>query len=408
MSGALKAPEKQLEDAFQVFNQVSEQLVDSYGELQRKVAALSDQLAASNGERIRQLAEKERLANRLSKLLDALPAAVVVVDGADQVRQYNPAAAQLIPGLHQAAHWPTLYREVFDCDWQGEELRLRTGQIINMTRRGLDPEPGYLLLLLNITETRELQARIERQQRLTAMGEMAAQLAHQIRTPLTSALLYSAHLAREDLSPAQRARFSDRCRARLLHMERQINDMLSFSRGPQMRSEPVNLCELLAELGQTLEPLASARGLTLTVCDHVGVAETHSGNRDALLGAFANIAGNALEHCADGGRVRVELTRQKENWLLRFCDDGPGIPPALQQKIFDPFFTTRTDGTGLGLSVAQSAILAHGGRIKVESSAGAGACFSVTLPRRAASDVPVEPVVPVDRSIDPVVVRYSA
>jgi two-component system sensor histidine kinase FlrB len=360
MSSGTPAQRQQLEDAFLVFNQVSEQLADSYAQLQKRVAGLNQELAAARSERMRQLAEKERLANRLSTLLDGLPAGVVLVDGASVVQQYNPAAKELLPSLEHGNSWQHVFSIEVEGTVRGEELSLRSGRLLTLSERSLDPEDGRILLMLDVTETRQLQERVERQNRLSDMGQMAAQLAHQIRTPLSSALLYTAHLSRDDLSTEQRERFSSRCRTRLLHMERQINDMLAFARGGQFEPE-----EILLD------------GLDIQLLDEYRLC----GNRDALLGALSNLATNALDHGGDEMNLRIELRALNNQFRLRFEDDGPGIPEDLKKKVFDPFFTTRTDGTGLGLAVVQSVVLGHKGRIRVLTPAYGGSCFELTLPR---------------------------
>ena len=172
--------QSQLEDAFQVFNQVSEQLVDSYQQLQDQVGHLSSELATARSERMRQLAEKELLANRLSQLLDALPAAVVVLDGGDLVEHFNPSAAELFDSIETGIGWEQLYTANFHTDQHGKEQGLLSGRLVSMTERKLDTGKGRILLFLDITETRELQERLNRRQRLSTMGKMAAQLAHQI------------------------------------------------------------------------------------------------------------------------------------------------------------------------------------------------------------------------------------
>jgi len=381
MTSGIPAQKQQLEDAFLVFNQVSEQLVDSYRQLQQRVGRLSDELAAARSERMIQLAEKERLANRLSTLLDGLPAAVLLVDGGNMIERFNPAAIQLFPEMRAGQHWGELSRAAFEAGQTGKERWLRNGRLVSFTERSLVPEPGRILLMLDITETRELRERIERQQRLSAMGEMAAQLAHQIRTPLSSALLYTAHLARADLSAEQRQRFSSRCRDRLLHMERQINDMLAFARGGQMAAEPIGIQALLTELYQSIEPLFKQRNARISFIDHTDGDEVICGNRDALLGALSNLATNALEHGGEGVCLEMELLQDDQDFILiRFQDDGPGISSEAEDHLFDPFFTTRADGTGLGLAVVQSVVLNHHGHIDIATSRQGGACFELRFP----------------------------
>ncbi len=372
---------QQLEDAFRAFNQLSEQLSESYQQLQQRVVQLNEELAAARTERMRQLAEKERLANRLSLLLDVMPAAVVVLDGADSIQQFNPAASELLPTIAQGLSWAALFRQAVAERREGDEYMLRDGRMVGLLERSLAPEYGRILLLIDITETRELQVRVIRQERLSALGEMAAQLAHQIRTPLASALLDAAHLARNDLSQSRRQQFSSRLKARLGHLERQIRDMLVFARGSRFVPEPVEVMPLLQELQQVIEPMLQAQQAEFEVLNQSAQSMWLRGNRDALLGALMNLAANALEQGGRGVRLRVELEQTANERLeIRFCDNGPGVDEELAGRIFDPFFTTRSDGTGLGLAVVQSVVLAHGGAISVQRCTEGGACFRLRLP----------------------------
>ncbi|OOZ37005.1 sensor histidine kinase [Solemya velesiana gill symbiont] len=380
MSSGIPAERQKLQDAFQVFNQVSEQLADSYQQLELKVSKLSEELAAARSERMVELAEKERLANRLSKLLDTLPAAVIVVGGDGRVQEFNPAAQKLFPRINTSQNWQTLAEDEFTRHGPGDEIRLKSGRLVSLTERSLLPESGRILLLLDITETRELQSRVERQQRLSAMGEMSAQLAHQVRTPLSSVLLYNAHLARDDLTPEQRKRFSDHCRTRLMHIERQINDMLSFARGQRYTPEPMDIALLLGDLRQTLTPLFEYQGTNAQLIIEIESVPPIGGNKDALIGAFANLAINALEHGGDDVKLVIRAYRQGQHVKIRFEDNGPGIPVDVRQRIFDPFYTTRSDGTGLGLAVVQSVVLAHQGEIEVDASKSGGASFILSFP----------------------------
>ncbi|MCP3669907.1 MAG: HAMP domain-containing histidine kinase, partial [Gammaproteobacteria bacterium] len=105
------------------------------------------------------------------------------------------------------------------------------------------------------------------------------------------------------------------------------------------------------------------------------------GNRDALQGAFMNLATNALKHGGDGVELLVELSETSSNSLrLVVSDTGPGIPEEIMDKIFDPFFTTSGSGTGLGLAVVQSVVLDHNGKIEVQSQPGKGTSFYLDLP----------------------------
>lgn len=370
---------EQLEDAFQIFNQVSGQLVDSYHQLQQQVVRLTSELSEARSERLLQLAEKESLANRLVHLLETLPAAVVVLDGDGLIKQINTAAREIFPGIEVDSEWQQIQQRHFK-PGQGEgEQWLISGRLVSLTQRSLAPEPGSILLLLDVTEARQMQERISRKQRLSVMGEMAAQLAHQIRTPLSSALLYTSHLSRDDLTRQQREKFSTRCIERLRHMESQVNDMLRFARGGEFELIPLSVNELLMELVRNLQSLCQEHQAVLEYRIDIDADIRINGNSAALSGALLNVALNALQQ---NGRIHLEIhaERQAGNVRISIRDDGAGISVENQQRIFDPFFTTRPDGTGLGLAVVQSVVLSHQGKLTVASAPGEGSCFYILLP----------------------------
>jgi two-component system sensor histidine kinase FlrB len=384
MSLGIPHRRNELQDAFQVFNNVSEQLVNSYQHLQERVEALNSELAENRQDRTRQLAEKERLVDRLAQVLDALPAAVVVLDGEDRVLQYNSAAREFFSSIEAGAAWNVLSQNTLENGRKENEQVLNSGRLVSVTECPLASEPGRILLLVDVTEVRGMQERLNRRERLSAMGEMAARLAHQIRTPLSSALLYISHLSSDKLSSQKRTHFAERARTRLLLMERQINDMLSFARGCNNTSEPVAISDLLPELAQMLTPQLKAGNAKLKCKDLTDGACEVGGNRDALLGAVMNLAGNAIQHGPEGVSLQITLREHNRNWIeLQVCDDGCGIPEDIRERVFDPFFTTSSEGTGLGLAVAQSVILGHNGQIRLMSSSGKGTCFQIRLPRIA-------------------------
>lgn len=367
-----------LAEAFRIFSQASEELATAYSELQGQVARLTEELAAANGALRQQYLEKAALTERLTLLLDALPAGVVVLDGAGRVVQANPAAKGALGDTVVGAGWGEL---------QGARLQVSEtpGEFLVGERRlavavtPLDSAGGRIVLLHDVTETQLLKTRAERNQRLAAMGEMAAQLAHQLRTPLTAALLYAGNLENIDLPASSRVSIAQKTVARLKHLERLIQDMLLFARGEVLGRERFPVADLLAELSHTFEPLAKSRGVHFSVADATAGAAV-TGHRKSLLGALTNLLENALQAVEAGGRVDLSARRDGAQLLVTVRDDGRGLSGETAARLFDPFFTTRADGTGLGLSIARGVARAHGGGIEVVSSPGAGAEFTLSLP----------------------------
>jgi len=372
----LKAEE--LQRAFDVFNQVSLELTQAYEALQARVESLTAELAVANGELRRQYQEKEALSERLSLLLNALPAGVVVLDSVASVSEANPAARAMFGEAIIGSDWQVLVHDRLVATDAPDEWQLGTRRV-SMAESPLDSAGGRILLVHDVTAARGLKAELERNQRLAAMGEMAASLAHQLRTPLATALLYSANLAQPELSDAARARFAGKATAQLKRLERLIQDVLLFARGESIGREAIPATLLISDAAQTLEPLCAEKGVLFRVVSEVGDFII-MGSRKTLGGALVNLLENALQACERGGEVLLRAEKAGRRLRIGVRDSGPGISPEAQARIFEPFFTTRGQGTGLGLAIALGVARAHGGTIDVSSTPGEGSEFVMLLP----------------------------
>ncbi len=386
--GDVSAGEAQrLAEAFRIFNQASEELTTAYSELQAQVAQLTTELAAANGALRQQYLEKAALTERLTILLDALPAGVVVLDGAGKVMQTNPAAAAMVSAAQLGASWHAVESATLVVtDTPGEYVVQDRRLAVVVTP--LDSAGGRIVLLHDITEAQALRTQAARNQRLAAMGEMAAQLAHQLRTPLAAALLYAGNLENPVLADAQRISIAQKTVSRLQHLERLIQDMLLFARGEVLGREAFAMADLLADLQHTFEPLAAARGVRFVVAEAVADGML-TGNRKSIAGALTNLLENALHAAsANSNEGLVHLTAGLDEtapcdaprWRICVRDNGSGMDQQTAARLFEPFFTTRTEGTGLGLAIARGVARAHGGSIDVVSSPGCGAEFIMNLP----------------------------
>jgi two-component system sensor histidine kinase FlrB len=225
-----------------------------------------------------------------------------------------------------------------------------------------------------------LQAIVSRQQRLTSLGEMIASLAHQIRTPLATALLYLSNLAHPHAHSGDRVHYAEKARDRLHHLERMVNDMLVFARGEVSDSECFDAAEFIDEFRQILEPQITESRATLSI-DNQAPGASLCGNRDAMLSAFHNLANNALEACDDGLILEITMSFIDEGTVeFNFRDNGGGIPEDIRDRVLEPFFTTRTSGTGLGLAVVNATVSSFNGTLDIQSETDIGTVISITLP----------------------------
>ncbi|UAW99242.1 PAS domain-containing protein [Halopseudomonas nanhaiensis] len=370
-----------LEQAYAQFSKVSGQLSASYALLEQQVSTLKSQLAAVSEQRTRELAEKARLAGRLQNLLDLLPGGVVVLDGRGVVREANPAARDLLGEPLEGMLWRDLIRDRFaprEDDYH--EISLRSGRRVSMATRSLVGEPGQLILLTDLTETRALQTQLARHERLSALGRMVASLAHQIRTPLSTAMLYASHLNDPALAEEHRTRFSARLKGRLESIEHQVRDMLLFAKGDLPLNDRISVQDWFALLRQYAEPAIEQAGAVCLWQNRCPPGLILRCNTETLTGAVTNLIDNAIQAGSDAARLKVCLRLIAGQLAISVVDGGRGMSPAELNRIGEPFHTTRAQGTGLGVSVVKAVARAHGGAFHIRSKAGWGTCAELLLP----------------------------
>lgn len=371
-----------IEQDLALFERMSTQLGDSYHLLQARVAELKGELALVSAQRMAELAEKERLANRLQSLLDLLPGGVVVLDAQGVVREANPVALGLLGAPLVGSLWRQVIARAFaPREDDGHEISLRDGRRLAIATRSLSGEPGQLILLTDLTETRRLQGELARHERLSALGRMVASLAHQIRTPLSAALLYAGHLSERVLPAEQQQRFAGRLKERLHELEHQVRDMLVFARGDLPMPDRLTPRQLFDALRGASDMLLRGRQVRWQ-CD------ARSGellcNRDTLVGALLNLIENAVQSGPPEVRLKVHLYARGHQLILCVSDNGPGIDAPTLARLGEPFFTTRATGTGLGLAVVKAVARAHRGELRLRSRPGLGTCAILCLPLLAA------------------------
>ncbi|MFV2059486.1 MAG: PAS domain-containing sensor histidine kinase [Gammaproteobacteria bacterium] len=382
---------KDLEQAFSTFNSLSVQLAESYRELEHRVAQLNTELNETQSDYIKELKAKERIANRLESLLNVLPGGVVVLDGHGKVQDFNRAAADLLGEPLASQPWYKIIQRAFLPRYDdGHEVSLTDGRRVTISTCPLESEPGQILLLTEVTEMRTLQDRLNQHQRLAAMGEMAASLAHQVRTPLSSALLYASSLKREKLTDSDRKNISEKIVTKLGQLDLLVNDMLLYSKSGTVSEEDFSVSVLCDDLRQSAESLIHTSNTKFILRNEL--TDTYLfGNRKMLVSALNNLITNAIQAMGTDGEIIVETAIEEAGKLIiAIIDNGPGMTQKVQNKIFQPFYTTRSDGTGLGLAVVTAIANAHSGTIRVESCPGLGSRFIVELPIRGKRTGPVK------------------
>jgi two-component system sensor histidine kinase HydH len=236
---------------------------------------------------------------------------------------------------------------------------------------------GASALLTDLTAVRKLQDEVRRKDRLAAIGQLTAGIAHEIRNPLAAIEGFSELLVRRIQDDSARI-LLDEIVQEVRHLNRIVGDFLTFAREPQLHFEPTDVGALIEG---TLTLLLSTHPQPVTLKATLPprlspvVLDPNEFRR-----AIVNIVRNALEAMPSGGTLEVAADLSDEHLTVTIRDSGPGIAEHVKEQIFTPFFTTKDQGTGLGLAIAHKIVEGHRGVIEVDTAPGAGSAFTIRIP----------------------------
>jgi two-component system sensor histidine kinase HydH len=236
---------------------------------------------------------------------------------------------------------------------------------------------------------RQLEDRLRRSDRLAAIGELAAGLAHEIKNPLTSLLTFSRHLSRRFEDPEFRQKFQSVVPRELERINGIVERLLELARPAPLTFKPVRLPALLERVLELYGDRLEAQGVQVARVWARDVPAIWA-DQEALYRAMVNLVANALDAMPRGGRLTLRVGWSEAELggpraagrrvAVEVEDTGGGIDPADIDRVFNPFFSTKEGGTGLGLALTQKIVEDHGGSIDVRSALGAGAVFRIVLP----------------------------
>ncbi len=395
---------KVLQESFESFNSATMKLQDAFSNLECKFENLNRELEQKNRRLESILAEKEEVRNYLETILESLTTGVIVTDLAGRITMMNGCAGRFTQMGSDAAG-----KDIADLFCGSEEMdryrsdraasrevhgkrKMRMGERILevltspvKTREGM--RVGTVHILLDVTRVEKLEEMAKRTEKFAAMGEMAADIAHEVRNPLGSIAL-SASLLMKGLSD-EKSR--DRA-ARIIHSVRNVDNkianLLLFTRRPEPVFRDLRINDILQDILKFSAEILDKEGIRLNV-RLAGSNPLVRADGELLKQVFLNIILNAVQAMKGGGELTIGARLHIDPVLrpgmertieLRFADTGPGINEEDRKRIFDPFYSTREGGSGLGLAIVHHIIDLHRGTVDVERGERGGSVFTVLLP----------------------------
>ncbi|MBI5579524.1 MAG: PAS domain-containing protein [Deltaproteobacteria bacterium] len=242
---------------------------------------------------------------------------------------------------------------------------------------------GAVLELRDLTEIKRLETNLRRAEKLAAIGQLAAGVAHEIRNPLSSIRGFAQFLKHALKGHPQEQDYAAIMVEEVDRINRVVSDLLSLARPLETKPLACSITELINHVARLVANDAHSRNVTLAIdmAADIGCCRV---DPNQLTQALLNLLLNALQAVEPGGFVRIGADTDEAGGLrIRVSDDGHGIPREQLDKIFDPFFTTRSRGTGLGLAIVHQIVDNHNGEIRVESPVAQGqrgSCFTIRIP----------------------------
>ncbi len=392
-----------IQSAFELFDRQSRQLQEAYQSLKQDLARSNETLQMRNRQLTVKIQELHQVSSRLEGVIESMTDGLLVVGPDRRIERCNSSAERLIGatrariegggfdevvGSEEAREALTRALEggapMLDRSWQ---LTLAGGEVrsllVSLAPVGT-PDGGVLGALCNlrdVTELRRLERQLHSRERLAALGEMAASVAHEIRNPLGTIEGFARLLRRDLAEMPGPLRLAERIVEGAQNLNYVISNLLTYARPMRLQIVDVAVGRLFGLCGDTLRDRAARAGAKLTIREE-GEGLVTRGDERQLAQVLLNLGINAIEACGSGvGRVGIEACGGRHSILLRVRDNGCGMDEKTLEKIFDPFFTMKDGGTGLGLSLTKKIVDAHGGEIAFESEPGKGSTVTVTLPR---------------------------
>lgn len=371
-----------LKEAFLQFEETSRSLQTSYEDLQREVRRLTEKLQETEQAKAAEETKNKVLLKQFQQLFWSMPVGVLLLNAEGTVVMSNPIVERLFGERILGGSWahivPRSFRPQKD---DGHEVTMVSGRRVRVETSSLGDVPGQLIILVDLTETHSLQKQLAHHERLSTMGKMVAALAHQIRTPLSSAMLYAGHLEKEQLPEDVRVRFASKLSDRLNNIERQIRDMLIFSKADVKLDEKIAVREFAGFLRERACELTSHKGCQLDFTETSDLNGTIQCNQEVLVGAILNLVSNAIDASKDDKIIMMEVSERSGQVVITVEDRGSGMSEEQIEKVQEGFVTTKQHGTGLGLMVVKAITRAHHGSFLISSRLGVGTTATVILPK---------------------------
>ncbi len=387
------------------YDEATQGLQKTHESLKKQVAHLTGELSLKNQELTSSLEEVNALKNYLANILESITDGVIAINPDREVMAFNQSAAEIVRAI-ASDNMGRPIREVLSESSQelgrilekslseqkcftNIEVTVNTDQrhILSVSASPIRNSRGEILGAVqsfrDLTDIKKLEDIVTRQNRLAALGEMAAGVAHEIRNPLGGIELYASTLKKRFDPDSKESTIAEKIIAASNALNRIVTDMLTFTRG-RAPSKKFTTFERVCHVALDMAAREIDKKSIRITQRHALCKQKFNIDSDQVAQAFLNVILNAVQFMPEGEELIIasylQVDSKQKKVIIEFEDGGTGIEPSKIDRLFDPFYTSRKDGTGLGLAIVHKIVEDHGGTIIAENRPPRGACFCFTFP----------------------------
>lgn len=367
-----------LKEAFDLYTRTSRSMEKAYRKLEERLQTLDQELQARNQ-------ELALATDYLNSVLHSMSDGVVTVDTLGVITTFNRAAGEVL-GYAEEEVVGQPFREVFGRDFlipRGRilsELRTKGSEAVPVAERDSpiadrsNKRIGLVKVFQDLSEIEALRGQVRHKDRLAALGEMAATVAHEIRNPLGGIRGFANLLSRDIPKEDSRSRLVGKIIEGTMSLDAVVSELLEYTRPMDLTLAPKTCAEIITN---ALGYLEGHTGVEIE--NRVSTETKVMVDLEKMRQVFLNVLLNAAQSMPDGGKIVIDVEDNRDTMSFTITDMGGGIPAENFDRVFFPFYTTKEKGTGLGLAVASKIVECHGGSIEVTSEVGTGSTFRVSL-----------------------------
>ena len=400
-----KSPEERIDAllaAFELFCQETSRLEQAYSSLQEEFKSVNLALDNTNKELESKVFELNRITHYLENILSHISQGLMFVGFNGIITTFNDAFETML-GINKSEVIGKKYDTLFKDEMFGfsvkQALITKTAPPFSRIRLGKENErfyeveasfllknnksnegEGLIILMRDVTRLKVLELVANRNDRMKELGEMAAQVAHEIRNPLGGIKGFASLLKRDLQNNPEQAKMADYIIEGTDNLNRLVTQVLNYSRPSTPSLQPVDMADIVKEVQNFIKVDSNIQPqprFVTHIAEGTNIVHMDYG---LMRGALLNLLVNSCQAMPNGGTIEIEVKTDSTKCEIRINDTGIGIPSENFEKVFSPFFTTKANGNGFGLAEVHKVVQAHGGNINLQSEIDRGTTFIITLP----------------------------